>query len=65
MRINRAQRVGYANTTGAIAGMLAGALYGPEAIHDAWRNTLNADICHSCEAQAVALIQLADESPKF
>lgn len=53
-------RGGDADTTGAIAGMLAGALYGLEAIPDVWRNTLNADIRHSCEAQAVALIQLAN-----
>jgi len=62
--IDVVNRGGDADTTGAIAGMLAGALYGMEAIPDVWRNTLNADIRHSCEAQAVALIQLADESAK-
>ncbi|MDO8206628.1 MAG: hypothetical protein Q7T38_02275 [Gallionella sp.] len=39
-RVNRAQRVGDADNTGTIAGMLSGALYGLEAISDAWRNTL-------------------------
>ncbi|HEX7454730.1 MAG TPA: ADP-ribosylglycohydrolase family protein, partial [Gallionella sp.] len=62
--IDVVNRGGDADTTGAIAGMLAGALYGLEAIPDVWRNTLNADIRHSCEVQAVALIQLADESAK-
>jgi ADP-ribosyl-[dinitrogen reductase] hydrolase len=63
--IDVVNRGGDADTTGAIAGMLAGALYGLEAIPDVWIKTLNADIRHSCEAQARALIQLADESAKM
>jgi hypothetical protein len=61
-RINRAQCIGDADTTGAIAGMLAGALYGPKEIPDAWQRTLDVYIRRSCEAQACALIQLAGES---
>jgi len=50
-------RGGDADTTGAIAGMLAGALYGLDEIPEAWLNTLNADTRHSCETQALALVQ--------
>ena len=57
-------RGGDADTTGAIAGMLAGAMYGLDAIPDAWLRTLDADIHRSCKAQAQALIQLAGESLK-
>lgn len=57
--IDIVNRGGDADTTGAIAGMLAGALYGLEAIPDAWGKTLNADISRSCEAQAAALVLLA------
>jgi ADP-ribosyl-[dinitrogen reductase] hydrolase len=52
-------RGGDADTTGAIAGMLAGALYGLDAIPDAWLKTLDADISRSCSSQAQLLIQLA------
>ena len=55
--IDVVNRGGDADTTGAIAGMLAGALYGLEEIPEAWLNTLNADTRHSCQAQALALIQ--------
>lgn len=52
-------RGGDADTTGAIAGMLAGAFYGPDAIPYTWKNTLNMDVRRSCETQAKALMQLA------
>jgi ADP-ribosyl-[dinitrogen reductase] hydrolase len=52
-------RGGDADTTGAIAGMLAGAMYGMKQIPDVWLNTLNPDIRQSCRAQALRLIQLA------
>ncbi|MFA6921624.1 MAG: ADP-ribosylglycohydrolase family protein, partial [Gallionella sp.] len=51
-------RGGDADTTGAIAGMLAGALYGLDAIPEVWKKTLNAEVRTSCETQAVALITL-------
>lgn len=55
--IDVVNRGGDADTTGAIAGMLAGALYGLEEIPEAWLNALNADTRRSCETQAFALIQ--------
>lgn len=53
--IDIVNRGGDADTTGAIAGMLAGALYGADAIPGAWKNSLNADVHRSCKAQAQAL----------
>lgn len=55
-------RGGDADTTGAIAGMLSGALYGPEAIPHQWINTLDKDIGTACEEQADALIRLSSVS---
>ncbi|MEF8712415.1 MAG: ADP-ribosyl-[dinitrogen reductase] hydrolase [Accumulibacter sp.] len=52
-------RGGDADTTGAIAGMLAGALYGPQAIPKRWLKALDADIADRCRAQARALLPLA------
>jgi len=57
--IDVVNRGGDADTTGAIAGMLAGAFYGPDAIPDAWNNGLNADVRRSCVAQARALFELS------
>ena len=61
--IDVVNRGGDADTTGAIAGMLAGALYGPETIPEAWLNTLDTDVRSSCESQARALLEIARESP--
>lgn len=55
--IDVVNRGGDADTTGAIAGMLAGALYGLEAIPETWLTTLDANTRQSCEAQALALVQ--------
>jgi ADP-ribosyl-[dinitrogen reductase] hydrolase len=55
--IDVVNRGGDADTTGAIAGMLAGALYGLDAIPEIWLNTLDANTRQSCETQALALIQ--------
>ncbi len=49
-------RGGDADTTGAIAGMLAGALYGADAIPEAWLNTLDVSTKSSCEEQAKDLL---------
>jgi ADP-ribosyl-[dinitrogen reductase] hydrolase len=57
--IDVVNRGGDADTTGAIAGMLAGALYGLDEIPEAWLKTLDANIRLSCEEQAAALIQLS------
>lgn len=51
-------RGGDADTTGAIAGMLAGALYGRGGIPDAWLGALDADTHLACETQAWALSAL-------
>jgi ADP-ribosyl-[dinitrogen reductase] hydrolase len=64
--IDVVNRGGDADTTGAIAGMLAGGLYGLEAIPDAWLNTLDTEIRNSCEKQARTLIHsaLEQQSPR-
>jgi ADP-ribosyl-[dinitrogen reductase] hydrolase len=62
--IDVVNRGGDADTTSAISGMLAGALYGLEEIPDAWLKTLDARTRRSCEVQAWALIKMAGELPK-
>ncbi len=52
-------RGGDADTTGAIAGMLAGAQYGMEGIPREWLNALDESTRNACEAQARALSQMA------
>lgn len=57
--IDVVNRGGDADTTGAIAGMLAGATYGLDEIPDAWLKVLDTTTRQSCERQARALIQLS------
>ncbi len=52
-------RGGDADTTGAIAGMLAGALYGPQDIPQRWLAALDPGVASRCREQARALLQLA------
>ncbi len=52
-------RGGDADTTGAIAGMLAGALYGLEALPRDWLDALDASSRRACQAQAHALLDIA------
>lgn len=52
-------RGGDADTTGAIAGMLAGALYGEAALPKSWLAALDSDTRQACAAQARALLELA------
>ena len=52
-------RGGDADTTGAIAGMLAGAIYGLEAIPARWLGELDPAVRAACEAQARLLAGLA------
>lgn len=52
-------RGGDADTTGAIAGMLAGARYGMAAIPKRWLKSLDEKIATQCSAQANALLSLA------
>ncbi len=56
--IDVVNRGGDADTTGAIAGMLAGALYGPAAIPWRWLHGLEAQTRHLCETQATALLEI-------
>jgi ADP-ribosyl-[dinitrogen reductase] hydrolase len=49
-------RGGDADTTGAIAGMLAGALYGREALPARWLKTLDPPVRKACVEQARALL---------
>jgi ADP-ribosyl-[dinitrogen reductase] hydrolase len=49
-------RGGDADTTGAIAGMLAGALYGPKALPARWLKILNPEVATCVRQQARALI---------
>ncbi len=56
---NVVNRGGDADTTGAIVGMIAGALYGVEAIPREWRHGLDSEIRRRCRRQALALLELA------
>lgn len=56
--IDVVNRGGDADTTGAIAGMLAGALYGIEAIPARWLDALDPAIRGACARQAEALARL-------
>lgn len=50
---------GDADTTGAIAGMLAGACYGVDAIPKRWKKALNKQVREACEQQALELLAVA------
>ncbi len=52
-------RGGDADTTGAIAGMLAGARYGLEAIPKRWLSAIDGKTLGQCSAQATGLLALA------
>lgn len=54
--VETVNRGGDADTTGAIAGMLAGAYYGLDTIPKRWLKNLDADIAQRCREQAVALL---------
>ena len=58
--VNVVNRGGDADTTGAIAGMLAGCLYGVDTFPSQWLDTLNNDIRNECERQAIALLRMGD-----
>lgn len=60
--IDVVNRGGDADTTGAIAGMLAGALYGLEAIPKVWLGALDDNIRRACEAQTHALLEASNTS---
>lgn len=52
-------RGGDADTTGAILGMIAGALYGPQAMPKRWVSSLEPAIADACRVQALRLLQLS------
>lgn len=54
-------RGGDADTTGAIAGMLAGAFHGLSFIPASWRKALNPQVRKACESQTIELLALAAE----
>jgi len=54
-------RGGDADTTGAIAGMLAGALYGPTALPDDWVHGLLPEVRERCLTQARELVACAEK----
>lgn len=56
--IDVVNRGGDADTTGAIAGMLAGAVYGPTAMPKRWLHGLDAATRHACETQARQLLEI-------
>ena len=56
--IDVVNRGGDADTTGAIAGMLAGALYGTAAIPNNWLKALDPQTRMACERQAMQLIAM-------
>jgi len=57
--IDVTNRGGDADTTGAIAGMLAGALYGYDALPVRWLRILDPDVRRECCGQAQALVRLS------
>lgn len=56
--VETVNRGGDADTTGAIAGMIAGAYYGLDAIPKRWLKKLDAMTTHRCRGQALALLDL-------
>lgn len=58
--IDVVNRDGDADTAGAIAGMLAGALHGARAIPRCWLAALDPEVARACRRQARERIRLAD-----
>jgi ADP-ribosyl-[dinitrogen reductase] hydrolase len=56
--VNVVNRGGDADTTGAIAGMLAGALYGRDALPARWLRALETPVREACATQARRLVAL-------
>lgn len=57
--IDVVNRGGDADTTGAICGMLAGALYGLQDLPEDWLRVLDPAVAQTCRSQALALLDLA------
>jgi len=60
--IETVNRGGDADTTGAIAGMIAGAYYGMDAIPERWLKKLDSDTDLLCRKQAIELLTLSEPS---
>jgi ADP-ribosyl-[dinitrogen reductase] hydrolase len=56
--IDVVNRGGDSDTTGAIAGMIAGSYYGIDAIPKRWLAQLDSAVAQACESQAKALLAL-------
>jgi ADP-ribosyl-[dinitrogen reductase] hydrolase len=52
-------RGGDADTTGAILGMIAGALYGTSSIPKRWLSALDPEVSEACRDQALRLLRLS------
>lgn len=59
--VDAVNRGGDADTTGAIAGMIAGAIYGVEAIPHHWVKALDTKVAAACQEQAIILLRLSDQ----
>jgi ADP-ribosyl-[dinitrogen reductase] hydrolase len=59
--IDVVNRGGDADTTGAIAGMLAGALHGLDDIPEVWLKSLDANTSRACAMQAAALFRITPQ----
>ena len=57
--IDVVNRGGDADTTGAILGFIAGALYGQDAIPARWLNALDGGVRQACEDQALKLLKMS------
>ena len=55
-------RGGDADTSGAIAGMLAGAYYGLDNIPERWKKAIKRDVMAKCLDQSVKLVRLSIDS---
>ena len=58
--VNVVNRGGDADTTGAIAGMIAGSVYGLNEIPARWLESLDPDVLQECKRQANSLYELRD-----
>ena len=59
--IDVVNRGGDADTTGAIAGMLAGACYGLESIPAEWLRKMDKKVIDDCQQQTIQLLSMAEE----
>ncbi|MES9831330.1 MAG: ADP-ribosyl-[dinitrogen reductase] hydrolase [Candidatus Thiodiazotropha sp. LLP2] len=63
--IDVVNRGGDADTTGAIAGMIAGAFYGPSQIPERWIKRIDKNIIRHCKNQTQELLKLTTDHPEI